>query len=460
VWKGWYVERSGTLCDKDGLELARSSIWLDLCNEWQAKEWQQWAEGSPARRKLADLFSGKLKPCTFRYPRIVSEVVEWLLFLFPCDARDYLLDAVETAFALVPSDEMAQLKEPAQAVRPNVLFGHRNEIDWRDAKAFDMWTDALGGILRITGLELTPAQQVRLWQLMHWRDEPYHGARRRRPDTSLLRTAYAEGAANLADVADHLLGPRGTGQYRGEGFCLLEEVNARKPDKDVEAWLIDFPEVRALVDRAIARILELELGRGDAPTAATAPAHSLGTLKGIETLRRILHALGKDGFKLGRTWHSAEVEDRRQTLTHLARVTYPSDDKTPDDFASTVKQAIREDQFPEERLLQLTFLAPQWTKFVEAYLNWSQMSEGVYWFLAHMQYIGGLGEIAAEAAVEEQPDGELAESCGDTMSESAGDAEGHSSTPLRRKLSAWDRLILERTPLSAAERSEGAIDVP
>jgi hypothetical protein len=275
-------------------------------------------------------------------------------------------------------------------------------------------------------------------------------------DHELLLEAYAQRAATLADVADHLLAPRARGRYGSEGFDLLRTLTYRKPPKETEAWLAEHPEVRDLVQRAVVRILELELSRGDSPTAATIPAHSIQALLGIETLRRILHALGKADFKIGHSWRISAHEDRRQTLTALAKVTYPADQETAGEFQRIMKAAIAAGEFPEERLLQLTFLAPQWTKHVEAYLGWQQMSEGVYWFLAHMRYVSGLGENAAEAAGDDEPSSEAADNS-DAARGDITDEEGATSQP--KKLSAWERLILERTPLTDAERNEGAIDV-
>jgi hypothetical protein len=94
---------------------------------------------------------------------------------------------------------------------------------------------------------------------------------------------------------------------------------------------------------------------------------------------------------------------------------------------------------------------------VEAYFGWPHLSEGVYWFLAHMRYVWGITENAASA------EGESEEEATSSDAESAsGDGEpaGDDANVMpQRKLSAWERLIFERTPLTDAERREGAIDV-
>ncbi|MCI0357954.1 MAG: DUF4132 domain-containing protein [Planctomycetaceae bacterium] len=456
VWLKWSQERGKALRDKDGLELVRAQIWASLSDSWEGEDWTRWAKKSPARKSATSTLSGGQTFVKLRYGEVVGEIIDWLLFLAPLDARDYWLDAIETSFSLVPEADMALLGQP----KKEDSYGEEDEQDWRAAKAFELWPEHWSKVVQIAGQDPAPQQQARLWRLMHWRDQPFAGARRRRVGIDLLLAAYDQGAANLADIADHLLAPRGEGTYSNEDFGLLSTLTERKHSKDMEAWLTRHPEVRELGERAVARILELELTRGDSPTAAALPAHAINTLYGVETLRRILHALGKAEFKLGHAWRDTGKQDRRQTLTKLAQVAFPADGETPEDFARQMKAAVREGQFPEERLMQLTFLAPQWTRSVEAYLGWEQMSEGVYWFLAHMRYVSGLAETAAaaagaedDAATEEVADSEDAEEVDDD------DSSDGEAPPKPRKLSAWERLILERTPLTDTERNEGAIDV-
>ncbi len=123
-------------------------------------------------------------------------------------------------------------------------------------------------------------------------------------------TAYSKGAATLADVADHLLGPRGWERYYPESFKLLSSLTARRPSDEHARWMADHPEIREFVARATARIVDLELARGDTETAATAPAHDLKAILGIETLRRILAALGKAEFKNVAGWRQGDQKDR------------------------------------------------------------------------------------------------------------------------------------------------------
>ena len=455
----WFRNRGKELKDDDGLELVRALVWSEYCGDkWDADQWKDWAKSSPARGSVAKILSGDQAHIPLRYQRVVREVIEWLLFLHPVDAGDYLLNATESAYALVPPAEMERLRPQAEE-EPQGRRRSRTDdehADWRDAYAFELWPKAIGNLEGLSGHKLTLEQRLRHWQLLHWLDEPFAGAIRRRPDAERMLEAYEHGAATLADIADHLLGPRSKGTYSDENFDLLSTLTSRKRTKETEAILARRPEVRDLVDRAVARILELELARGDAPTAATLPAHAINALWGSPTLHRILRTLGKTEFKVGRRWSSAGQQDRRQTLTHLAEATYPAEGEQPAQFVQLMRAAVKAGDFPEQRLLEMTFLAPQWTKFIEAYFGWEHLDEGVYWFLAHMRYVWGATDNAALAEGEEDTAEE--ESVEDEDEEDESE-DGTPKPPKPKKLSAWERLIVERTALTDEERGAGAIDV-
>jgi hypothetical protein len=450
VWSKWFHDRPKELRDSDGLELVRALIWIEFSDDYDAVLWRKWANSSAARKKVAKTISGGQSRAELRYEHLVRDILQWLLFLNPVDPRNYLLDATETAYSLVPACEIESLTLPTlRRDRPwNRDFDSDEPVDWREDTAYTLWPKALERLERLTGVKLTTEQQLRQWRLFHWLDEPIRGAARERPDSELALAAYENGAATLADIADQLLGPRAEGGWR---FDLLISWTLRKRSKDHEAFLARHPPLRQLLDRAIARMLELELARGDAPTPATVAACVVRSLFGTPTLLRILRALGKAEFAV----HG--IHERRGMLTHLARVTYPAVDEQPHAFVKQMREAVSAGDFPEQRLLQLTFLAPQWTKFVQAYFEWEGCDEGVYWFLAHMSYSFDSTENAALAeGAEQSTDDEAAEAVEVNEPSDTDDEDAPKPTA---KLSAWQRLILERTPLSDHERAAGAIDV-
>jgi len=459
VWEEWYANRGPELRDPDGFELVRARLWVDFSEGNDGDDWKEWAKSTPNRKKVAEILSGGNPLPKLRYDTLVDALMQWLDFLHPAPAIDYLLDAVETVYAMIPADDMQRLTDPETQTQRRSYYSSEPENDFRDVQMYRKWEEALDYYRRN---DESKERGLRRWRLHAWYDRPIEGALREHPDVKQLLWAYEHGAANLADVADHLLGPRG----RDRDFSLLQHLTERKRTREEQAQLDRMPDVVRLGERAVERILEIELTRGDAPTAATAPAHNIAGLYGVETLRRILAALGKGEFKTSSRWYSGS-EGRRETFTILLERTYPAEGETPADFAKLMKAAVARGEFPEERLLQLTFLAPQWTKAVEAYFGWENMSEGVYWFLAHMRHIGGLTENAALAAgavdddADVEPDDDDDDDDTQTTSSDADSAGDKADEPPVKvqKLSAWERLIVERTPLTDSDRNEGAIDV-
>ena len=149
--------------------------------------------------------------------------------------------------------------------------------------------------------------------------------------------------------------------------------------------------------------------------------------------------------------------ERRVTLTHLAKHCYPAADESPELLAKHFAAAIKADDFPEERLLQLCFLAPQWAKAIEAYYGWDGLCEGIYWFLAHMKYAFGLGDQIGFDEADEQADPSATPATGSTdaapnSTETSRPLPPLKSFPLGSGCSASE-------PLSDAERREGAVDI-
>ena len=467
VWEGWVKNRPGKLRDRDGLELERALYAIRFAERFEYSSARAWLEGSPARKPVADLVRFKIPK--LRYPHLVQRLLEWMPVIEPpCGVVDYLTDCVETLCAKITPEDLQSLHpDHARPSGRTIYSRYQGQIpdfeDWREQSPVSHWRHLL--LSECTRQELEPAQLQRVWKFSCWFDRPFPGAMRDRPGEATLFQAYQAKLAHLDDVGDALLGPRETGSHHLQ-FWLLNKLTSRRPEKFYTNLLQQFPELHDLLERAVARILEIELARGDTPTIATQAALDIASLNGINTLRRILATLGKTGFKVANAYdrqgHFAEV------LTHLASVTYPAEDESPEQFREVMKAAVKAREFPEERLIQLAFLAPQWVKHIEEYFRWPGLSEGIYWFLAHMSFLWGsnVGEKAAEGAgiVDEVAEIDACAVNDDSDSSDADTSEETESettpaTPPAPRLSPWQRLIVERTPLSLSDREAGAVDV-
>ncbi|AMV18762.1 DUF4132 domain-containing protein [Planctomyces sp. SH-PL14] len=468
VWEEWFQSRPKKSRDPDGLELVRAETWWPCISGYSFKDFQAWVHRKPYRAPMLAPIEAD-RTVTLRYPGTVAAIIRWMGVLHPPQGEDdFLMDCAEHLCAVVPVQELEALRPTAGDQEDEEGDDDDDESDEGLGSRYGLgssgdWRGHLGIVrdwmIGLDGKETDKERSrvERLWRLQHWLDEPVPGATRDRPGADVLFAAYRAGLANLHDVADELVGPRPPGGlYRNTGFTTLSSLTRRRPEPTEQKLLKDCPEVADLVNRIRAVVLESELERGDVPTAATEVAHAIESLSGLDTLVRLMTALGKNGFKPHTGWRQDSKLLRLPTLTHLASITYPGPEDTEESFAARMKKEIKAGAFPEDRLIELAFLAPQWTKFVENYFRWDGLAEGLYWFLAHMRFMWGseMGAQAAESAgIADEP---TAETEADEDAATDGAAEGG---PPRRKLSTWERLILERTALSDTDRVAGAIDV-
>jgi hypothetical protein len=423
VWEEWWQKRPGGQRDKDGLEVLRASMW----SEYNEKSWRGHVKRFSADHAdfLKQVTNG-LTPVKLGREDLVGKILEWLLRLHPpTGAADFLLDAVENAFALVPEKVRSRVVD--------IDNWQKRQKDWRAESPAEDWLRELFSYRRLHPDEWTNDHSVRLWQLLHWRDEPVPGVARFRPLLEFLLAGYKAGQAIDTDLFDQLLGP-------GSATNDLSELTAPQPPEAMKT----LPGLKAVVDRCRERILEIELKRGELPTAASAPAQAIRSLHGLDTLLRLIQALGKKPFSRERY---GAGEGRASVLTHLIGVTYPRETDTAEVFATQIKKA----GIFRERLLQLAFLAPQWLPQIHENLGWDGFTEGVYWFLAHMT--GGRSGVPG---VEEEDFDEFEDDFGDLDEDFEGDGQVR---PKEKKLNPWEKLISERTPLTPQERREGAVDV-
>lgn len=434
VLESWYQKRPAALKDKDGLELLRCFVhgqsgWyygqLDL-NEWLTK--------SPNRKPIGDLLVGNLKMPKLRYGAVISELVDWLLLMHPPKGGfDFCLDVIETIGAMIPAESM---KAITAKTKPD--SDDEDRQDWRNLGNLLSWLRTTKALVTLPGERTTKQQYSRFWNLLCWMDEPFAGAKRDRPDLQVAAEAYLRKIATLDDVADQLLGPQEAERW-GLGFYPLRAVTAIRPDKPLREFLAR-EEIANLVNRCRDRVFEVELARGEAATVCSKAALSIQAYWGIDNLLTLLKSLGKDGFKKVTAYHAQTSDNRVATFTQMVQHTYPAPDESAEDFSRAAKQAIKDGAIPEERLLELAFLAPQWTAFVETTLNWKGLAEGLYWYMAHM---GHEWSIASQFEMHEE-------------TESENDA---SNGRRPKKLSYWEKLLRERTSLTQEERLHGAIDV-
>lgn len=458
LWEEWWANRPANTRDDDGLELVRAvNLSTFEIREGEADDDDDWDDDdddddgdrekkpSPARlamQKAQERIS-QGKPVGLKYEDLIMQLREWFIKLYlPDGAIDFVLDAAETALALVPAEVVELTKRPPEAGEEDDDDDDDDDdrdsevANWRNEDEFEDWLDRAAAYQRNPAW--TADHTARLYRLAAWRDEPIPGAARMRPGCDLVLDAYAGGAANLADVYDHLIGPRAVERW-GTSFDLLSRLTSPTALKD-HPLLAERPELQEAVDRVVARVIDAELTRGETPTPATRAANDIRQVRGLDTLMRLVAGLGKHGYAQGERYSTSQ--NKPAVLTHLIRATVPIDADTPPAFTAAVKKAVADGLFPIERIAELGLVNPRWVHHVSTAVGWPGFDEAVYWFIAHTG--SGWQNQLGEDSDDEDDDFDDDE----TPKEKAEKPDN-----------PWQTIVKARTNLTAEQRADGLIDV-
>ncbi len=451
LWEGWWRTRPAAARDADGLELLRAMRLprVEVRPGEEADERDD-DDDRPAKKTPAAVAFEKAKkavaggpPVRVRYDDLIPTLLGWFEKLYPPGgAADFLLDAAETALAAVPP-AVVERTTPAKAGEDedDDDFDLDDDDDdevagWRTADEFEDWLLAAGQYRGAPGW--TAAHDARLFRLYRWRDEPTPGVERLRPGLDVLLAGYAAGAATLADVYDHLIGPRPARRW-GTAFDSLASLTSANAAKDYPL-LAERPELRAAVEAVVARVIETELTRGETPTPATRAANDIGEVRGADTLFRLIAAVGKAGYSVGDRYSASQ--NKPAVLTHLIRQAVPTDADTPAAFAAAAKAAVAEGLFPVERVAEFGLLNPRWVAHVAEVVGWSGYEEAVYWFIAHTDS-RWQNQLRGDGPEDDDDDEE-----DDEAPRAGGKADD-----------AWQAIVKARTNLTSEQLADGLIDV-
>lgn len=416
ILEEWWSTRKPELRDGDGLEGLRAMLAIEgashLFKQYERpKAWEI--------RLVETAFGPRIKELhSIRFPLVVSGLLPWLpRFDLPLGAPDFLLDVLETLLARVPSDALGL---PTDEVAWTFRAGRATGCLYRTV-------EIIRNRRRLAPEQWSDAHHARFWGLLRWLDEPGVAQRQRPGIFASMRPevvrptveryppriedavpALEAGVATEADLYDLLLGGR-TKSHRSGYFDELRIYSGRRLHPLAERC----PVLREAVEQCRRRIVEVELARGETPTAATDAALALRFAGGMETMIELLRALGREAFARG----YIRSNSRRAVLSHLLRRTFPGEVDTFDRFASAVRAA----GIAEGRLVETAVYAPQWAAHVEHALGWPGLAGAVWWVHAHTKDEDWSVEIEVRQA--------------------------------------WEAEISEFTALSGQELTDGAVDV-
>ncbi|MGH3246063.1 MAG: DUF5724 domain-containing protein [Trebonia sp.] len=343
-------------------------------------------------------------PTGLSHPAAVRHVTSWLAVeQANGPVIDECLDAVEALLASVPRHALSTVAE--RSPRVTQPAGSIPPSDWRNRLPVYPWHALLNGLLRTRPELFTTGQVERWYRLMRWVERPSPQAEPLPVSDQLLATAHAAGLASDADVATAFLHPRNaafrelTGHWRGR-----QEVR--------------YPGLVPIADRVRDRVVAIEAERGDLPTGTSAAAMNISSVPGVRSAVRLLVNLGKTPLTRGAGYRSyAGATSRADALSHLLRVSFPAPGETGVDLRAAADEA----GVPDARLVDLALYAPHWATPVEDALGWPGLADGVLWLHAHSK-----------------------------------DRQWSVAAELR---DSWAAQTAERTPLSADDLVDGAVDV-
>jgi hypothetical protein len=354
--------------------------------------------------ELLRQFTGN-PPSGLSHPAAVRHVTSWLV-VEHANGRviDESLDALEATLAAVPRRALAAAAERSpRLIQPG---GDLPRADWRNRLPTHPWHALLTGLLR-TRPELFVIAQVERWyRLMRWVERPVPQAEPLPVSDQLLAAAHAAGVASDDDAATTFLNPRNVA-FRD----LTRHWRAKQETR--------YPLLIPVADRVRDRVVAVEAERGDLPTATSDAAMNISSVSGVGTVARLLATLGKAPLTRGGSWYRRYrgTSSRADVLSHLLRVSFPAPGETGTDLRAAAAAA----GVPEARLVDLALYAPQWAAPVEDALCWPGLADGVLWFHAHTK-----------------------------------DRQWSVDAELR---DSWAAQTAERTPLSADDLVDGAVDV-
>jgi hypothetical protein len=367
VWENWYDGKRSK--DEDGLELIRAVAPRYQTNNEQYNSNEPETElhdSTSVYHQMRNIFHksfGKLI-MDLRYPDLVTEVIEWLVYLHQQPQQiDFSLDFLSTVLTSVNPIELEQSIMADRDTNHNIwdlqqfIRRVQNFVDGEGSEEhFQLW-----------------------WQMSSWIDvSVWH---RFATGTSLEDIVMAH-HLNIASMSDII-------------YCLLGDLFGEETTDSptpIQAIRTDFSDLRSLTQHkpygeiypsAIEaaklcrdRILEIECQRGDLPTAATTAALCIGAVEGIPTVVKLLQALETAGLKRTSGWGD---RGKGATISQLMRYSFPLLGETPVEFARQVRAA----KISDEKLIQFAFFAPQWVNYIQHCIDIPGFADGVWWIQAH-----------------------------------------------------------------------------
>ena len=139
-----------------------------------------------------------------------------------------------------------------------------------------------------------------------------------------------------------------------------------------------YPALVETAKDAAARVIEIEVRRGDTPTEVSELARAIRRHEGAANFAAVLVALGNETFVRGYSWYGSDVT-KKAVLSNLLKASCPAADDTVETLAAALDGRV-----PEKRLLEAAMYAPKWLPIVAEHLRWEGLESAAWYFHAHI----------------------------------------------------------------------------
>ena len=218
----------------------------------------------------------------------------------------------------------------------------------------------------------------RIMALWRFIERPAKDVPRKPIPTRLLTYAFRAGAAQEADFIDAwqaaLIDVRSAAECTHTKFRFLDDHPAGSKKA----------EYQQMVDRYVDQTIDVLLAKkSDATEDAIKIGSQFLSVRGIDNLFRLLKAVGKKKLKRLKSHEQTKVAE---LICQLIARSIPSPDETLAAFSEKVNDALKDKWLTKERLIELSFYAPQWAGWIEKTLDVPGLEDAALWFSGY----GGL----------------------------------------------------------------------
>lgn len=408
----WVADLPRESRDADGQELVRAHLMVRVL------QGRDMVDGD--RKEVRKFLGSEL-----RNPAVVAVLVRWVIRLTGNRVQPRLL-------LNLLSDRIASTADDRFVEDYDQWVG--GEKSWRTDGFLMHLVELYADTVRLWPDVATSEDDARAFRLLRYVDEPYGAAgrkeavslgeerlqeeahpwlsmeerkgkppkvwntpHRRTCPTIVLDRAYVTGGCSRFDVMDQF----GYYSFYHREWNLTAATRRGKTS----------PELAAVAEEFIARLVEVESTRGELPTGASAILRKARSGIYLPQVRLLL------GANAALSARAAGATSRTAVFNDLFSISKPRPEETPEICAA----AFRADKIRPERLIELAMLAPQWASAVELALGWEGFADAVWWVHAHTK--------DDQWGIEEEIK------------------------------SLWQGEISERTPLSSESLIQGAVDV-